>query len=170
MVVAALLVYTTSALAGEPDHHTPYTGSAEFERLKGLAGSWQGTATMEGREQEIQVTYKVTSAGSAIVETHFPDSPQEMVSVYHDEGGHPNMTHYCALKNRPNLEMDSSSKDSIHLDFTDSTGIDPSKDAHMHALTIRFIDKDTIEQEWIMYQDGKPVESTTFRLQRVAQS
>lgn len=73
------------------------------------------------------------------------------------------------MKNRPNLVMDSSSTENIHLDFTDSIGIDPSKDAHMHALTIRFIDKDTIEQEWVMYQDGKAVESTTIRLQRVAQ-
>jgi hypothetical protein len=65
--------------------------------------------------------------------------------------------------------MDSSSTDSIHFDFTGSSDIDPAKDAHMHALTVRFIDKDTIEQEWVMFQDGKPVDSTTFRLQRVEQ-
>jgi len=39
----------------------------------------------------------------------------------------------------------------------------------MHALALRFIDKDTIEEEWVMYQDGTAVESTTFRLQRVEQ-
>ena len=33
----------------------------------------------------------------------------------------------------------------------------------MHALTIRFIDKDPIAQKWVMYQDGKAVESTTIR-------
>jgi hypothetical protein len=169
MIAAVLLLFTAGGIAGEPDHHTPYTGSAEFERLKGLAGSWQGSATMEGKEQEIQVTYRVTSAGSAIVETHFPGSPQEMVSIYHDEGGRPGMTHYCALKNRPNLVMDSSDRGSIHLDFTASAGIDPAQDAHMHALTIRFIDEDTIEQEWVMYRDGEPVDSTTYRLQRTAQ-
>lgn len=133
------------------------------------AGSWQGTATMEGKEQERQVTYRVTSVGSAIVETHFPGSPQEMVSVYHDEGGRPDMTHFCALKNRPNLVMDSSDKDSIHPDFKPGIGIDSAKDGHMHALTIRFIDRDTIGQERVMYQDGKPLDSTTFRLQRAEQ-
>lgn len=35
----------------------------------------------------------------------------------------------------------------------------------MHALTIRFIYKDTIEQEGVIYQDGKAVDSATFRLQ-----
>lgn len=164
-----VVVFAAGVNAGEPDHHAPYSGSAESERLKGLAGSWHGTAMMEGVEQEMRVTYKVTSAGSAIVETHFPGSPQEMVSVYHDEGGRPGMTHYCALKNRPNLVMDGSSAESMHFNFTDSTGIDPAKDAHMHALTVRFIDDDTIEQEWVMYQNGKPVDSTAFRLKRIEQ-
>jgi len=34
-------------------------------------------------------------------------------------------------------------------------------------LTI--FDKDTIEQEWVMFQHGKPVDSRTFRLQWVEQ-
>jgi hypothetical protein len=122
---------------------------------------------MQGKEQEIQVKYKASSAGSAIVETRFPGSPQEMVSVHHDEGGRPNMTHYCALKKRLDLVKDSSDMDSIHLAYTASAGIDPAKDAHMHAMTIRFVDNDTIGQEWVKYQDGKPVDSTTFRLQGV---
>ena len=138
IVAGVLLVFTASVIAGEPYHHTPCTGSAEFERLKGLAGNWQGTATMEGKEQTIQVAYRVTSAGSAIVETHFPGSPQETVSVCHDEGGRPGMTHSCALKNRPGPVMDSN-------------------------------DKETIEQKWVMYQDGKAADSTTFRLQRAEQ-
>jgi len=52
LITAVLLVFTTGVYAGEPDHHTPYTGSAEFERLKGLAGSWQGTAMMQGKAQK----------------------------------------------------------------------------------------------------------------------
>jgi len=30
------------------------------------------------------------------------------------------------------------------------------------CMTIRLIGNDTIKQEWLMYQDGKPEESTTF--------
>ena len=33
--------------------------------------------------------------------------------------------------------------------------------------SLKNIDKDTIEQEWMMYLDGKPVDSTTFKQQRV---
>ena len=68
------------------------------------------------------------------------------------------MKHYCTLKNRLNIVTDSS-----------STGINPAKDAHMHALTIRYIDKDTIKKKWVMYQDGQPVDSSTFRQQRAEQ-
>jgi|GEM_PF-2802154 len=39
----------------------------------------------------------------------------------------------------------------------------------MHALTIRYIDMDTIEKEWVMYQDGQPVDSSTFRQQEAGQ-
>jgi len=34
------------------------------------------------------------------------------------------------------------------------------------TVITRFIDQDTIEQEWVMYQDGKPVDLTTLGLQR----
>ena len=79
------------------------------------------------------------------------------------------MTHYCALNNRPNIVTDSSCTGGIHFDFTGSIGTDPAKDAHMHALTIRYIDKDTIKRKWVMYQDGQPVDSSTFRQQRAEQ-
>lgn len=57
----------------------------------------------------------------------------------------------------------------LYLVLTDSIRIVPSKDAHGHAPTIQFIGNDTIEQEWLRYQDNKAVESTAFRLQRVEQ-
>jgi hypothetical protein len=93
---------------------------------------------------------------------------QEMVTVYHDEERRPDMAHW-RLEETANLVMESSSTDSIHFDSTDSSGVDPAEDAHMHALTVRFIGKDTIEQEWVMYQVDQPVVSKSFRLQRTEQ-
>lgn len=165
-LILVSLVVCTSALAGE-DNHVPYTGSAEFERLKGLAGTWQGQAGMQGKVEPVQIEYKVTSAGSTVVETMFPGTPKEMISVYHDQDGKPGMTHYCAMKNRPNLAMHASSDNSIHFKFTESDSVDPEKDAHMHELTIHFIDDNTIEQDWVMYRDGKAVEATSIALQRI---
>jgi len=37
------------------------------------------------------------------------------------------------------------------------------------TLYLTIFDKDSIEQEWVMFQHGKPVDSRTLRLQRVEQ-
>ena len=166
-LVMLVLAVCTPVLAGEGGDHAPYTGSAEFERLKGLAGTWQGRAAMQGKKEAVRVVYRVTSAGSTVVETMFPGTPNEMVSVYHDQDGKPGMTHYCAMKNRPNLVMHASSDNSIHFRFTDSASVNPEKDAHMHELTIHFINENTIAQDWVMYRGGKAVEATSIELERL---
>jgi hypothetical protein len=167
-MMIVMLTVCMPVLAGESGgDHEPYTGSVDFERLKGLAGTWQGLTVMQGKQEPVKVEYRVTSAGSTLVETMFPGTPNEMISVYHDQDGKPGMTHYCAMKNRPNLAMHASNASRIHFKFSGSDSVNPEKDAHMHELTIHFIDKDTIEQDWVMYRDGKAVEATTIALKRI---
>jgi len=43
-----------------------------------LSGDW----TLNGGDSSVGVSYHVTAAGSAVVETLFPGTPHEMVSVY----------------------------------------------------------------------------------------
>jgi hypothetical protein len=49
------------------------------------------------------------------------------------------------------------SKDEKSLAFTfvDGGNMNAKKDAHMHAVTITFKDKDTIVQNWTMHIPGK---------------
>ena len=54
-------MFSANVIADEPAHHTPCTGSVEFERLKGLAGSWQDTVRMKHKEQE-SVMYQDNNA------------------------------------------------------------------------------------------------------------
>ena len=59
------------AHAGE--HQTaPYSGSAEFERMKQLVGAWEGTSDMGMEGEKVRVEYRLTAGGSALVETLFP--------------------------------------------------------------------------------------------------
>jgi hypothetical protein len=51
---------------------------------------------MEPTGMPVRVEYRVTGAGSAVVETLFPGTPHEMVTVYHARKGVLCMTHYCA--------------------------------------------------------------------------
>ena len=152
----------------EPDMPTPPASSAQLNQLKKLAGRWEGTSQHEGGAGEpAAAEYRVTSGGSAVMETLFPGTPHEMVSVYHDSRtGKPAMTHYCMLGNQPELEL-AGSGEGI-LDFNLSTASDiPASELHMHALKLSWDGPDQLTQVWTSYKDGQPQGSTTIRLKRV---
>ena len=162
-----ILVLAVGMAGADTPVHEPYTGSPEFEKIKRLAGTWQGRSIMQGKEQDITITFEVTSAGSAVVARHFPGTPSEMVSVYHDNEGELSMTHYCALKNQPILGLKNATANSIELEYIDGINIDQQKDTHMRSLTITFVDDKRITEEWSMYKDGKQIERSPIKLTRV---
>lgn len=83
----------------------PYSRSGEFERMKQLVGAWEGTSDMGKEGQKVRVEYRLTAGGSALVETLFPGSGEEMVSVYYDRKGKLAMTHYCMVRNQPRMTL-----------------------------------------------------------------
>jgi hypothetical protein len=154
-------------LSGQDEHNmSPITGSKELEKLKTLAGTWQGTTVMEGKEMPLTVIYKTSSNGSVVVETLFPDTPHEMVSVYYDDNGKLGMTHYCAVGNQPHLALEDSTGNEIDLVFANGTNIDPKKDHYMHDVSFEFKDDNTFVQEWTSFENGKEKEVATFTFTR----
>ena len=166
VLTCLLLVGSFVAYAGE-GRGTPYSGSKGYERMKQLIGVWEGTSNMGEEGQPIRVEYRLTAGGSAIVETLFPGTSEEMVSVYHDNKGKLSMTHYCMLQNQPHMKLRKAGADTLDFVFAKGSGIDPKKDAHMHALTISFVGKDHIVQNWTSYENGKEKEVTKLNLSRV---
>jgi len=167
VVACLLLVGSFMAYAGQGGG-APYSGSKEYERMKQLIGVWEGTSNMGKEGQTVRVEYRLTAGGSAIVETLFPGTPEEMVSVYHDNKGKLSMTHYCMLQNRPHMKVQEAGGDILAFVFAiKGSGIDPNKDAHMHALTISFADKDHIVENWTYFEDGKEKGVTKLNLSRV---
>jgi hypothetical protein len=154
------------AYAGEHSQ-LPYSGSKEFERMRELVGVWEGTSNMPKEGEKVRVEYRLSSAGSSVVETLFPGTTHEMISVYYDVKGKLTMTHYCALRNQPRMEIQNADPKNLHFMFVDGGNIDPMKDAHMHSLTISFVDKDHIIQKWTLVVDGKEKETSVFELSRV---
>lgn len=146
----------------EKDYMKPYTGSAELEKMKSLSGTWTGTGVMHGEEKPITVIYKTTAGGSVVVETQFPDTPQEMVSVYYEEDGKLVMKHFCMLKNQPEMKLTNSTENTIELDYAGGTNMN-EKDMHMHSAVFTFVDDNNMKQTWTPYQDGKPMEESTTR-------
>jgi hypothetical protein len=155
--LAALVV----AMAGfmplrAADEAGPLDAKAAFERLKGLVGTWEG----EAFGQTVTVVFRLTGAGSALVETQFPGTEHEMVSVYHMDGDDLRMTHYCAVGNQPRVKLakDRSKADDLVFDFDGGTNLNPDKDHYIHDVRIQFKDADHIESRWASWADGKPSE------------
>jgi hypothetical protein len=136
-----------------------------FNRIKTLAGTWkcdisdrhQAEGHQEKHPSESSVIYKLTGAGSAVIETQFPGSDHEMVSVYHRDGDDLRMTHYCAAGNQPRVKLDramSTSKRLIFV-FDGDTNLDPQKDMHIHGLEITFHDDGKVTSAWEACEGGK---------------
>jgi len=166
VLICLLFVGSLVAYAGE-GRGTPYSGSKEYERMKGLVGTWEGTSNMGKEGQPIRVEYRLTAGGSAIVETLFPGTPEEMISVYHDSNGKLSMTHYCMLQNQPHMKLLKAGADRLDFMLASGSNIDPKKDAHMHALSILFVDKNHIVQNWSYFEGGKEKSVTRLNLFRV---
>lgn len=122
----------------------PDNSSAELNRIKSLEGRWTSTTSMFGKENEkVYTEYQVTAGGAAVVETIFPGTPQEMMSVYYDDDkGKLAMTHYCMMRNRPTFKLVKSEGDTLVLDVTKVEGLKSKDDPSMGAMTLNFQDKD----------------------------
>lgn len=172
--VALLLIAVYFSLGGMFVAHaserqsTPYNGSTEFERIKHLVGAWEGTTDMGKEGEKVKVEYRLTAGGSALVETLFPGSAEEMVSIYHDWNGKLAMTHYCMLRNQPRMILQKADAQTIEMVFaSEGTDIDPAKEKHMHAVRITFTDDDHITQQWTLFEKGKKKGVVMFKLTRV---
>jgi hypothetical protein len=152
--------------AGEPGKAK--AGSPEFERMKTLVGTWSGKTDMGQGPVEMKITYRLIAAGSVLEERIAPGTPMEMLTMYYDKAGKLAATHYCVMGNRPEMALKTADAKSITLDFDASCcAIDPTKESHMHGMTIQFDDADTITTKCKAIMDGKEVPDHSTTLKRV---
>src|SRR5204863_2711625 len=117
---AFLLAGSTALTAGELPQAKK--GSAEFERMKTLVGTWQGKADMGHGPMDMTVKYRIMAGGSVLEERVFEGTPHEMTTMYYDQDGKLALTHYCVMGNRPGMLLKSSNDKSIQLDFDKTCG------------------------------------------------
>jgi hypothetical protein len=161
---AALLLTASLGLRAE-DQPKPKQGSAEFERLKFLVGTWKGTADMGQGPVEMTLQYRLIAGGSVLEERVFAGTPREMITMFYDRNGRLALTHYCVMGNQPGMVLNSSDDKTLKFDFDKTCGINVSKESHMHALTLHFDDADTVTATCNAMMDGKEVaeKATTFK-------
>jgi len=145
---------------------SPAQGSAgeQFARLASLVGTWHGT-TSEGKK--VTSTYELVSNGSAIMERLSPGSEPDMITMYHRDGDHLMMTHYCSAGNQPRMRAEPSGTEGnvIRFSFLDATNLKSPDDGHMQKLVFIFRDKDHMTQEWTWREKGQE-KTVQFELTR----
>ena len=166
-VIGTALLLAATLCANAAENEKPKAGSPEFERMKSLVGSWTGKADMGQGPIDMNIQYRLLAGGTVLEERCFIGTPNEMVTMYYDNGGKLAMTHYCVLGNRPGMKLKSSDAKTIHFDFDATCGINPKKESHMHALSITFDDADAITTSCKAIVDGKEMAEKPTTLKRV---
>jgi len=169
-VLAAVVLSAASVSAAPASAPTPARPAlASLQKFKTLAGEW--VAAEDGdmvKKGDLVARYAVTASGSAVVETVFPGSEHEMVTVYHADGPDLVLTHYCMEGNQPRMRARGAQGSRFDFAYDGGTNIDPKRDRHMHSATFDLASADEIRSEWSELAEGKPVFVARLHLVRKA--
>ena len=138
MLSLAVLLLATAALAESP-------AQKSFDQLKSLSGSWE--AVLDG--QPMQVTLRTTSKGNTLMHEMKGTGPDDPITMFHLDGDHLVLTHYCDAGNQPHMVATiSPDGKTIVFDFVDATNLLSSQEGHMQRVTFTFIDPDHHTEKW----------------------
>ena len=147
---------------GAPVRPTMGTG---LDKMKSLAGTWQGQA---GEMGAATVTYRVVSNGSAVEEDLFPGTPHEMITMFHEDNGQLIATHYCALGNQPRLVGGATGPNTVELAMADITNYHADPGNYMGHAKYTLSGPNNLQAHWTGYdKDGKQWHEGKFDLTRV---
>jgi len=158
-----LIILVATAAVALPQQMPPKTASAQsdakkaFEKMKTLAGSWQGTVM----DIPINFTIRAASSGTAILhegDTSGGGPPKHEVTMFYVEADRLLATHYCDAGNRSHWEgkMSPDGK-AIEFSFLDVAG--PTRGGYLKDMVITMIDADHhIVAFTFVMPDGKPIQ------------
>ena len=134
-----------------------------FEKLKTLAGSWEGTYMgMSGN-----VTIRVTSTGNAILhEMTASGRPDDPITMIYVDGDRLLLTHFCDSGNRPRMQGKlSPDGNTVTFDFLDVSG--SAEKFLMHDVVFTMVDADHHIEAFAYSLNGKPpIHAPGMQLQR----
>ena len=163
MTMAAAFAMCASAVLAADAPAGP--GRQALERIKGLAGTWEGNiGKPDGPPGSVR--YELTGGGHIVKETLFPGTDHEMLSVYHLDGDALVVSHYCAMGNAPMMKLGRATEKELSFDFAGGANLDPAKDVHIHSGRLRWADDGRLESEWDVYAGAQPRMTHKFFLTR----
>jgi hypothetical protein len=148
-----------------------------FDKIKTLAGSWEGHATTVPQEPDMpdfmQVSLRATSNGNALlhemVGKEKPGVPSsdnnDPITMFYVDGDRLLLTHYCDAGNRPRMvgKMSPDGK-TVEFDFLDVTG--STQYGHMHHAMFTIIDANHHTEDWTYMMPGDKPGHAHVDLQR----
>lgn len=166
MLVVVVMALSTAAFA---------QGDAQksFDKIKTLAGSWEGRVTTVPPMTEMgdmsvtQVTMRVTSRGNALVHEMKaagvadmdPTRTDHPVTMFYLDNDRLLLTHYCDAGNRPRMAARTSADGkTVEFDFLDVAG--NLQYGHMQHAVFTFIDANHHTEDWTFMMPGdKPMQA-----------
>jgi hypothetical protein len=149
-----------------------------FDKMKTLAGAWQGSVTTTppsaemGNGSLVQVSMRVTSRGNALVHemsaAGTPDDPTKNdhpVTMFYLDSDRLLLTHYCDAGNRPRMAARTSADGkTLEFDFVDVAGnLDYG---HMQHAVFTQIDANHHTEDWTFLMPGDKLMHAHMDLQR----
>lgn len=141
-----------------------WVGSPQLEKIKKLSGKWIGPNPMR-RKENVAVEYSVIAAGTAVLEKIFAGTPNEMVSLYFDEGSVLRVNHYGMLPDFSRLDLRITKDNELTFLLPIGSGKRPDS-LHLHELLLSFVDEEHLTQKWTTYDDRGPSRELTLTLAR----
>ncbi len=165
LVLLCLLFTAAPARAGEVA--TP--AQRAFDRFRALEGTWTGQ-DLQG--QTFLYRYELVAGGTAVQETMLVDGGEhgkhEMTTLYHLDGDHLVLTHYCVVGNQPRMRSVALADSEIRFELVDVTNLTSPTAGHMRRAEFNFSDPDHFESAWTWHENGKDVNTVAVRARRVS--
>jgi hypothetical protein len=161
--LAILIILVATAAVVLAQDNPPKAAAAQsdakkaFEKMKTLAGSWQGTVM----DIPINFTIRAASSGTAILhegDTSEAGPPKHEITMFYVEEDRLLATHYCDAGNRSRWEgkMSPDGK-AIEFSFLDVAG--STRGGYLKDMVLTMIDADHhIVGFTFVMPDGKPIQ------------
>jgi hypothetical protein len=165
-----VVLIAATALAADTTSAQP-EAQKSFDKLKTLAGSWDGKVTSIPPDPEIEnksvhLTLRVTSMGNALLhEMTGAGRPDDPITMLYVDSGRLLLTHYCDAGNRPRMvgTMSADGK-TVEFEFLDVDG--GTQYGHMHHAVFTTIDANHHTEDWTFMMPGDKPMHAHMDLQR----
>jgi hypothetical protein len=178
-MMLALVVVSLATVAMAQSDTQPSDAAKSFDKMKTLAGTWEGNVTVEPPMKDMagnplmRITLRETSRGNALVHemkgAGDPDDPKRFdhpVTMVYLDGDKLTLTHYCDAGNRPHMVAKSSpDAKAVEFGLVDVSG--STARGHMDHAVFTVVDPNHHIEDWTYMMPGdKPIHAH-MDLQRV---